>query len=109
LYTKVVWKTWKEELHNDVVIVLCMLEKEFPLGFFNVMMHLIHLVEKLFICGPVHTSWMYLMERYMKSLKDYVRTKARPEGSMAEGYVMDDTLGFYIEYMSRFIPTSRRI
>jgi hypothetical protein len=42
-------------------------------------------------------------------LKDYVRTKARPERSMAEGYVMEETLGFCIEYMSRFSATRRRI
>jgi hypothetical protein len=52
---------------------------------------------------------MYPMERYMKFLKDYVRTKARSEGSMAEGYVMDDILGFCTEYMSRYTPTRRRV
>jgi hypothetical protein len=36
----------------------------------------------------------------MKTLKDYVRTFARPEGSMAEGYAMEDCLGFCTEYMS---------
>jgi hypothetical protein len=83
---------------NDVVIALCMLEKEFLLGLFIIMTHLmIDLVEELFICGPVHTRWMYSMERYMKSVKDYIRTKARPEGNMAEVYVMEDTLGFCTE------------
>jgi hypothetical protein len=95
---------------EDAVIVLCMLEKEFPLSFFNIMTHLmLHLVEELFLCGPVHTCWMYPMEKYMKNLKDYVCMKAQPEGSMAEGYVMDDTLGFCTEYMSRFTPTRRRV
>jgi hypothetical protein len=69
----------------------------------------LHLTEELFICGPVHMRWMYPMERYMKFLKDYVRTKARSEGSMAEGYVMDDILGFCTEYMSRYTPTRRRV
>jgi hypothetical protein len=75
--TKVILKSCKAELLNDAVIALCMLEKEFPLGFFNIMTYLmVHLVEELFICGPVHMRWMYLMERYMKFLKEYVRTKA---------------------------------
>jgi hypothetical protein len=40
------------------------------------MMHLIiHLAEELFVYGPIHTHWMYPMERYMKFLKDYVWTK----------------------------------
>ena len=108
--SKVVNKSWEEELINDAVTALCMLKKEFPLGFFNIMTHLIiHLAEELFICGPVHTRWMYPMERYMKFLKDYVHTKARPEGSMAEGYMMDDALGFCTEYMTRFTSTRRRV
>jgi hypothetical protein len=99
-----------EELMNNVVIEMYMLEKEFSQGFFDIMTHLtVHLVEELFICGPMQCRWMYPMERYMKTLKDNVRTKARPEGSMAEGFAMDDTLGFYIEYMMRFTPTSRRV
>jgi hypothetical protein len=106
--TKVILKPCKAELLNDIVIALCMLKKEFPLGFFNIMTHLmVYLVEELFIYRPIHTRWMYPMERYMKFMKDYVRIKARPEGSMAEGYVMEETLGFCTEYMSRFSATRR--
>lgn len=100
----------KAEMLENAELSLCFLEREFPLGFFVIMTHLMfHLVEELFICGPVHCRWMYPMERYMKSLKDYVRTNARPEGSMAEGYAMEDTLGFCMEYMTRYKPTSRRV
>jgi hypothetical protein len=107
---KVIHKTWEAQLIDDAVIALCMLEKEFPLEFFNFMTHLIiHLAEELFICGPIHTKWMYSMERYMKSLKDYVRTKAQLEDSMAKGYILDDTLGFCMEYMSRLTAIRRRI
>ena len=43
------------ELREDTAITLCMLEKEFPPAFFDVMTHLlVHLVEELDICGPVH-------------------------------------------------------
>jgi hypothetical protein len=50
----------------------------------NIMSHLpIHLVEELYMCGLVHTRQMYPMERYMKTLKDYVRTYAKPEASIA--------------------------
>jgi hypothetical protein len=105
LCSKVVFKIWEADVVQDAVIALCMLEKEVPLGFFNIMTHLlIHLVEELFLCGLVHTRWMY-----MRTLKDYVRTKARLEGSMVEGYRMEDTLGFCNEYMSRFSATRRCI
>jgi hypothetical protein len=74
----------------------------------NIMSHLpIYLVEELFICGSVHTRWMYPMERYMKNLKDYVRTYTKPEASMAEGYAMFKTLGYCIEYMQHFQGTRR--
>jgi hypothetical protein len=35
----------------------------------------------------------------MKNLKDYVRTYARPEASMAEGYAMSETLDYCTKYM----------
>jgi hypothetical protein len=100
----------EQQLLDDATEALCMLEKEFPPTFLDIMTHLmVHLVEELFICGPVHTRWMYPMERYMKTLKDFVRTHARPEGSMAEGYAMEETLGYCTEYLTRFEPTSKRV
>jgi hypothetical protein len=87
-----------------------MLEKVFPPTFMDVMSHLmIHLVEELYLYGPIHSRWMYTIERYLKSLKDYVRTYARHEASMAEGYAMSETLGYYTEYMQRFGGTGRRV
>jgi hypothetical protein len=58
------------ELKNDVAITLILLEKEFPPSFFDVMTHLlVHLVEKLKLCGPVHMWWMYHVQWYLKTLK----------------------------------------
>ena len=53
--------------------------------------------------------WMYPMERYLKILKGYVRNRARPEASIAEGYAIDETFGFCIDYMQLYTVTSRRI
>jgi hypothetical protein len=98
------------DLREDTAITLCMIEKEFPPAFFNVMTHLlVHLVEELDICGPVHVRWMYPMERYLKTLKGYVRNRARPEASMAEGYAIDEAFGFCTEYMQSYTVTSRRV
>ena len=98
------------DLREDTAITLCMIEKEFPPAFFDVMTHLlVHLVEELDICGPVHVRWMYPMERYLKTLKGYVRNRARPEASMAEGYAIDEALGFCTEYMQSYTVTSRRV
>ena len=95
---------------SDAADALCLLEKFFPPMFMDIMSHLmIHLVEELYICGPAHYRWMYPMELYMKTLKDYVRTYVRLEASMVEGYVMSETLRYCMEYMQRFQGTSRLI
>jgi hypothetical protein len=70
---------------------------------------LVHLIEELDICGPIHVRWMYHMERYLKTLKGYVRNRNRPEASMAEGYAIDDALGFCTEYMTSYSITNRRV
>jgi len=69
----------------------------------------VHLVEELFICGPVRTRWMYPYERYFKGLKGFVQNLAKLEGSIAQGYQMEEALGFVTEYMSEYNPTSRRV
>ena len=52
---------------------------------------------------------MYPMERYLKTVKGYVRNHARPEASMAEKYAIDEVLDFYTEYMQTYIITSHRV
>jgi hypothetical protein len=97
-------------LREDVTITMCILEMTMPLSFFDIMVHLIiHLVDELDMCGPVHTRWMYCVEHLNKVLKGYVRNMAQPEASMAIGYLMDETLGLIIEYMDQFQPSKRRI
>jgi len=52
---------------------------------------------------------MYPIERYMKTLKDYVRTYTHPEGSIAEGYRLEDTLDFCTKYMKQYRGTTQRV
>ncbi|KAL2455107.1 Uncharacterized protein Adt_45554 [Abeliophyllum distichum] len=88
-----------EKLNKDIVFVLCKLERIFPPAFFNVMIHLaIHLPYEAILAGPVHTRWMYPIERNLGTLKQYVRNKARPEGSIAEAYVVNEALIFCSMY-----------
>ena len=37
---------------------------------------------------------MYLVERYLRTVKGYVRNKAHPEGSIAEAYIAEECLTF---------------
>ena len=57
----------------------------------------------------VHICWMYPYERYYKGLKSFVRNLAKPEGNMAQGYHVEEALGFITEYMSTYTLTSRRV
>ncbi len=83
-----------QALRMEVAKTMSTLEKVFPLTCFDVMTHLVvHLVEELDMCGPIHTHYMYPMERYMKALKGYVKNQAQPKGSMATGYVIEEALG----------------
>jgi hypothetical protein len=52
---------------------------------------------------------MYPIERYMKTLKDYVWNMARLEASMAEGYLKDECIGFITDYLQRFDVVQRRV
>ena len=70
---------------------------------------MVHLIEELDICGPIHVRWMYTMEWNLKTLKGYVRNRARPEASMAVGYVIDEAFGFCTEYIQIYSVTSRKI
>ena len=98
------------ELQADYVETMCLLEKEMPSAFFDIMSHLPnHLVQELFLCGPVHTRWMCPYERYFKTLKGYVRNLAKPEGNIAQGYQVEEALGFIMEYMSEYNITTRKV
>ncbi|RVW43644.1 hypothetical protein CK203_097059 [Vitis vinifera] len=68
--SKVVDVSTLDKLQNDLVVILCLLEKYFPPSFFDIMLHLtIHLVREVRLCGPVYLRWMYPFERFMKVLK----------------------------------------
>ncbi|MCO5549356.1 hypothetical protein L7F22_002826 [Adiantum nelumboides] len=62
---------------------------------------LVHLVDEVEIAGTVHARWMFFLERFMKTLKRFVRQRARPEGSMAEGWMVQESCVFISEYLTR--------
>ncbi|GJV68212.1 hypothetical protein Tco_1483721 [Tanacetum coccineum] len=84
---------------SKVVDILCNLELIYPHTFFDIMIHLvIYLPLEALEGGPIRPPWMYPFERFMKKLKNYVRNKAKPEGSIAEGYVAEEALTFSSHY-----------
>nr|XP_028956335.1 uncharacterized protein LOC114824099 [Malus domestica] len=89
-----------KQLNSRIALTLCQLEKIFPPAFFTVMMHLpVHLADETAIAGPVPYRWMYPIERYLQTLKRYVRNMGHPEGSIAEAYLVDECLSFCSLYL----------
>ncbi|XP_066316172.1 uncharacterized protein [Miscanthus floridulus] len=89
-----------KRLKEEIPLILCKLEKIFPPAFFDVMVHLAaHLPDEALLRGPIQYGWMYPIERRLGTLKNFVRNRARPEGSIAEAYMASDTLTFCSRYM----------
>jgi hypothetical protein len=85
-------------LEKEAAVVLVLLQMQFPGSFFNGQVHLlVHLPSELKFAGPVQNRWMLPIERYLKILKNFVRQKARPEGSIAEGHLQQEKIQKFIE------------
>jgi hypothetical protein len=89
---------WKKEIAE----IVCVFEKELPTRFMDLQVHLlIHLVDDIEFAGIVSMRWMFFFERYMKTIKIFVRQKAHLEGCMAEGYVLNEEFFFLCEFLSK--------
>ncbi|XP_073306514.1 uncharacterized protein [Primulina huaijiensis] len=64
------------------------------------MVHLpVHLAKEAIIGGPVPYRWMYPIERMLFELKQLIRNMARPEGSIAEGYIAKECMTLCSRYL----------
>ena len=80
---------------------MCEMKKYSPPTFFNAQEHyLIHQVEEIELCGAVNSRSMWMVERNLKSLKDFVRKRAHPEGSIVKGYMVYQSM----VYISQNLP-----
>ena len=65
LCSKVLSTNQLQRLKNDIIVILCKLERIFPPSSFGIMMHLpVHLANEVKIDGLVQYRWMYPIERY---------------------------------------------
>jgi hypothetical protein len=93
-------------LEREIAEILCQMEMIFPPSFFDIMVHLpIHLANEVRLGGPVQFRWMYPTERNLCKLKSYVRNRAHPEGSIAEGYLAEEALTFCSRYLHESVDT----
>lgn len=111
IYQKVIDPSTLDKLQADAIITLCQLEMCFPLSFFDIMVHLVsHLVKEIKILGPVYLHNMWAFERFIGIIKKYVHNRARPEGSIVEGYATEEVVEFCIDYIDLHpigVPMSR--
>ena len=94
--TVVCWIS-KKEIGRDTIETaqlnsieaVTMAEKYFPTSILTIQMHLlVHVVDEVAEAGVVHSRWMFFLERFMKTLKGFVRQRARLEGSMPMGWLV---------------------
>ncbi|XP_073047517.1 uncharacterized protein [Primulina eburnea] len=89
-----------QKIESQILITLCKLEQVFLPSFFDVMVHLpVHLAKEAIIGGPVQYRWMYAIERMLYELKQLIRNMARPEGSIAEGYIAKECMTLCSRYL----------
>ncbi|CAH9090446.1 unnamed protein product, partial [Cuscuta europaea] len=101
LCAKTLYVSELEDMKTGIVIILCKLEQIFPMSFFTIMVHLcVHLPEQALLGGPAPPRWMFGIERRMGTYKGYVRNYARPDGSIAEAYVVDEAITFLSRYLT---------
>jgi hypothetical protein len=81
---------------------MCEMHNYLPPAFFSAQEHyIIHQVEEIEMCGPIHTRSMWMVERHLKSLKALVRQRERPEGSMVEGYMVYESMVYISQYLTK--------
>ncbi len=74
-------------------VVMALLQMQFSTSFFDSQEHLlIHLVQQVKLVGLVQAWWIFFIERYLKTL-EFVRQITHPEGSMVEGYLVQEAMG----------------
>jgi len=102
LYAKSLKVEDLEQIKKQIPLTLSKLERCLPPSYFDIMLHLpIHLADEALICGPVSFRSMYFGERQLHKLKSCVRNKARPEASIAEGYIAEECMTLCSRYLHK--------
>jgi hypothetical protein len=101
LCAKEIKKEMMEKLEDEILVLICKLEKIFPPGWFNPMQHLLlHLPYEAKLGGPQQYRWMYHIERSLKNLRAMVRNKAKVEDCIAEEFKLKKITYFTSVYFT---------
>ena len=92
-----------ESMKQESYVVMTLLQMQMPTSFFDGQVHiLVHLVKDISLLDSVPYRWMFLVERYMKTLKGFVHQIAKPEISMSEGYLLQEAMGMLHDKIAQF-------
>jgi hypothetical protein len=84
---------------EEIPVLICKLEKIFPLGWFNSMQHLlVHIPYETKVGGPMQYRSIYHIEIALKYLRAMVSNKARVEGSITKSFLLKEITYFSSVY-----------
>ena len=110
LSKKCIYKEEIENMKQESYVVMALLQMQMPKSFFDGQVHiLVHLVEDISLLDPVPYRWIFFVERYIKTLKNFVRQRAKPEGSMLEGYLLQKAMGILHDKIAQFDDFAPRV
>jgi hypothetical protein len=89
-----------DDLKAYMIETMCMLEMCFPPSFFDMQEHLmIHLIHQILTLGPLYLHSMFPYEQFLAVLKAYVQNRAHLEGSIMEGYTIEEVVKCCVDYV----------
>jgi hypothetical protein len=94
-----------ESLEKSHYETLCFLEMYFSPTFFDINVYFTtHLIKGIKLLGPVFLHQMYAYERFNGILKSFIRNQAYPEGSMVQGYCIEEAVEWALNYADSSNP-----
>jgi hypothetical protein len=77
----------------------------FPPAFFDISVHFTaRLIKEIKLLDPVFLHQMYAYERFNGVLKLFVRNQAYPEGSIVQGYCIEEVVEWTLNYADSTNP-----
>src|SRR4051812_38492335 len=87
-------------LQEEIMVILCELEVNFPPTFLDIMVHLlVHVVDDFVQLGPMFLRSMMVFERMNGHIKGYVHNRSCPDGSIAKGFLAEECISFCTYYL----------
>jgi hypothetical protein len=79
--------------HREIVEIVCMFEKELPMIFMDMQIHLlIHLHDEVELVGVFTCHWIFILERYIKKLKGFIDKGKNQRALWKKGYIVYESL-----------------